>query len=53
MALINCKVKLRLKCKNNSVLSVVVDYNADANSNNIIFTIKSTKLFVPIVTKTS
>ena len=50
MALFNCKVKLRFKWKNNSVLSVVGAYNADANSNNIFFTNKNTKLFVPAVT---
>ena len=50
MPLINCKVELKLKWINQCVLSALGGDNADANFNNIIFTIKSTELFVPFVT---
>ena len=49
MPLINCKVELKLKWTNPCVLSSNGN-DSDANSNNIIFTIKDTKLFVPVVT---
>ena len=51
MLLINCKVELKRKWAKYCVL-----YGADADnankidSNNIIFTIKDTKLYVPVVT---
>ena len=48
--LVNCKVELKLKLINHCVLSALGGGNADANFNNIIFTIISTKLFVPFVT---
>ena len=50
--LINSKVKLKLKWIKDCVLSVLGNENDDANldSNNIIFTIKDTKLFVRVVT---
>ena len=50
--LINSKVKLKLKWIKDCVLSVLGNENDDANldSNNIIFTIKDTKLFVRAVT---
>ena len=53
MPLINCKVELKLKWTKYCVLSAggaenVI--NEDANANNIIFTIKDTKLNVPVVT---
>ena len=44
--LINCIVELKLKRTNHCVLP----YNTDANSNNIIFMIKNTKLSVTVVT---
>ena len=51
MPLINCKVELKLKWTKYSVLSTAGDDNTnDTNSNNIIFTIKDTKLYVPVVT---
>ena len=46
MPLINCIVELKLKRTNHCVLP----YNTDANSNNIIFMIKNTKLSVTVVT---
>ena len=50
MPLINCKVELKLKWTKYCVLSAAGADNADANSLNIIFTIKYTKLYVPVVT---
>ena len=50
MPLINCKVKLKLKWINHCFLSVIGNYNDDANSNNITFTIKDTKLYVRVIT---
>ena len=50
MPLINCKVELKLTWKNHCVLSANGNDNADANSNNIIFTIKDTKSHVPVIT---
>ena len=53
MPLINCKVKLKLKWTKYRVLSAAGADNVinnNANGNNIIFTIKDTKLYVPVVT---
>ena len=50
MPLINCKVELKLKWTIYSVLSAAGADNTNANSHNIIFTIKNTKLYVPVVT---
>ena len=51
MLLINCKVELKLKWTSYCVLCALGADNADDNnSNNIIFTFKDTKLYVPIVT---
>ena len=53
MPLINCKVELKLKWKKYCVLSVARtenDVNDNTNANDIIFTIKDTKLYVPVVT---
>ena len=50
MPLINSKVELKLKWTKYCVLSAVGNDNNDANSNNIIFIIKDTKLYVPVVT---
>ena len=53
MTLINCKVELNLKSTKYCVLSAAGADNDNANSNNIIFTIKSKKLCVPVVTLTA
>ena len=53
MALINCKVEIKLKWTKYCVLSVAGtenDANHNNNANNIIFTIKDTKLYVLVVT---
>ena len=41
----NCKVELKLNC----VLSAGGADNENTNSNNIIFSIKDTKLYAPVV----
>ena len=48
MPLINSKVELKLKWRKYCVLSAAADDNKDDNSDN--FTIKDTKLYVPVVT---
>ena len=48
--LINCKVELKLKWSNSSVLSAAGNDNANGSDDNFIFTIKDTKLYVPVVT---
>ena len=48
--LVNCKIELKLKWTKYCVLSAAAANSNDANSNNIIFTIKDMKLHVPIVT---
>ena len=53
MLLINCKVELKLKWTKYFILSAAGANNAKANSNNISFTIKSTKLYVSIEIQTS
>ena len=50
MPLINCKVELKLKWSNYCVLSAAGIDNANGNDDNIIFTNKNTKLYVPVVT---
>ena len=50
MPLINCKVKLKLTWTNHCVLSTLSADNADANFNNIIFTIKYTELYLLVIT---
>ena len=55
MPLINCKVELKLKWTKYSVLFGAGNENEsdndnNNNANNIICTIKGTKLFVPVVT---
>ena len=50
MPLINSKVELKLKWKKYCVLSAADVDNVNANSNNVIFTINDTKLYVPVVT---
>ena len=49
MLLIICKGELKLKLTKHCVLATRVN-NEEANSNNINFNIKDTKLIVPIVT---
>ena len=52
MSLINCKVKLKLKWKKYCAFSAGGTENVineDSNAN-IIFTIKDTKLYAPVVT---
>ena len=54
MSLINCKVELRLRWTQYCVLSVAGNNaNDNDNANNIIFTIKDTKLYVPVVTSSA
>ena len=55
MALINCKVELKLRWTKHCVLSVLGNENdnANADANNIILTIQDTKLYVPTVTLSS
>ena len=48
MLLLNCKVKLKLKQTNYYVLALNGAGNTNVNSNTIIFTIKDTKVFVPM-----
>ena len=48
MPLINCKVELKLKWS--CVLAAPGTDNTNVNRNNIIFTIKDTKSYVPVVT---
>ena len=53
MPLINCKLALKLKWTKYCVFSAggtENDINDNDNANNIIFTIKDTKLYVPVVT---
>ena len=52
MTLINCKVELKHKWTKYCDLSIAGNKNDNNNdnANNIIFTIKDTKLYVPVVT---
>ena len=50
MPLINCKIESELKWTKYCVLAAAGADNADANLNNITFTIKDTKLYVFVVT---
>ena len=50
MPLINCNLELNLKWAKYCALSADGAENANDNSNNISFTIKYTKLYVPVVT---
>ena len=50
MPLINCKVALKIKWTNHYFFPAGGGDKTDANSNNIIFTIKNTKLYVPVAT---
>ena len=51
MLLINCKVELKLNWTKYCVLSEAGANNNNANSDSIIFTIKDTKLYAPVVNK--
>ena len=55
MPIINCKVEWKLSWSKHCVLSVVGTYNVngDNGDNNIIFTIKDTKLYVSVVTSST
>ena len=50
MPLISSKIELKLKWTNYFVLSAAGADNVNDKDDNIIFTIKDTKLFVPVVT---
>ena len=50
MPLINCKAELKLKWTKYCVLSAAGANNDNTKPNYIIFTIKDTKLYVPVVT---
>ena len=52
MPLINCEVKLKLRQTKHCVSSVLgnEDDTSNANYNKYIFTIKDTKLHVPVIT---
>ena len=49
MSLIIWKVELKLDCANHCVLTPAGADNNDVKSNNVIFTIKDKKLYVPVV----
>ena len=50
MPLISCKVELKPRWMKHCVLALAGVENDVADSNNIIFTIKDTKLYVPVAT---
>ena len=50
MPLINCEVEFKLKWAKYCALPAACADNIDTNSNNIIFTIKDTKLYVSVIT---
>lgn len=50
MPMTNSKVELKLKWRKHCVLSVGINDNTDADSDNIIFPVKDTKLYIPLVT---
>ena len=50
MPLINCKVEFQFKSSNYCFLSAADNDNSNGNDDNIIFTIKDTKVYVPVVT---
>ena len=53
MPLINCKVKLKFRWTKHCVLVVTANDNTNVNPNRIIFIIKDTKLYVPVVTSSA
>ena len=50
MPLINCKVEIKSKWTKHFVLAVAGAYNANKDSDNIIFTIKDANVYVLVVT---
>ena len=50
MSLSNCKVELKIRWTKNCDLSAADNDNANADPDNIIFAIKGTTLYVPVVT---
>ena len=48
MLLINCKVEVKLKWTKYCVLSAAGNDNTNVNIDSITFTIKNTKLYVPV-----
>ena len=50
MPFINCKVELKIKWTKYFALSAAGADNASTNSNDTTFTIKDTKLYLPVVT---
>ena len=46
----NCKVELKLKWSNYYGLSAAGNDKANSNDDNIVFTIKETKLYAPVLT---
>ena len=46
MPLINCKVERKYKCRKYCILSAADVDNVNANSNNIMFSIKDIKLYI-------
>ena len=49
MPWINCKVELKLRWSKHCVLSVAGTDNANGNNDGVIFTIKDTKLYGPVL----
>ena len=49
MLSINCKLEIKLKWINCCVLPAAGAANANTNSNSIIFTIKDTRLSIPVL----
>ena len=52
MQMINCKFELKLKRTNHIVFAAPGATNVDVNSNNTIFAINDTKLYVPLIALT-
>ena len=50
MPLTNCKVELKLRWMKHCVLAEAGIENDNVNSNDTVFTIKDTKVYVPVVT---
>ena len=50
MPLINCKVKSKLRWAKHFAFAFAGGESNNADSNNIVFTIKDTKLYNPVVT---
>ena len=50
MPLINWKIELKLRWAKHCVLPVAGNDNTNGNDDNIMFTIKNTKAYVPVVT---